>query len=74
MWVKISDEPIPTYGMHGKEFMLWLSYNDYYGHYHFCDSECVFGVWDSNCECFYESKTHKEIDSRDIVQWWKEIN
>lgn len=72
MWVNISDEPIPTYGMHSQSFNLWLCYNNYYGHTIFCKSECVTAVWDSIDECFYESKTHRKIDDRDIVHWWKD--
>ena len=37
------------------------------------DNEVVTAVWDSVNECFYESKTKKEVDSRDIAEWWKDI-
>ena len=37
------------------------------------DNEVVTAVWDSANECFYESKTKKEVDSRDIAEWWKDI-
>ena len=37
------------------------------------DNEVVIAVWDSVNECFYESNTKKDIDSRDIAEWWKDI-
>ena len=37
------------------------------------DNEVVTAVWDSVNECFYESETKKEVDSRDIAEWWKDI-
>ena len=73
MWVSILDEPIPTYRMNGKTFLLNLYYQKYYGHNTLKDNEVVAAIWDSVNECFYESKTKKEIDSRDISEWWKDI-
>lgn len=73
MWVKIFDEPIPTYGMNGKSFLLGLHYQKYYGHNTLKDYDVVTAIWDSVNECFYESMTGKRIDNRDIVEWWKDI-
>ena len=73
MWISVVDEPIPTYGMNGKTFLLNLHYQKYYGHNALVDNEVVTAIWDSLNECFYESKTKKEIDSRDIADWWKDI-
>lgn len=73
MWISVVDEPVPTYGMNGKTFLLNLYYRKYYGHNILRDHEIVTAVWDSVNECFYESKTQKDIDSRDIAEWWKDI-
>ena len=75
MWVYVFDEPIPTYGKHGETFLLHLNYRKYYGHNISAEnnSETVVGRWDSIDEAFYETKTGKEIDARDISQWWKDI-
>lgn len=72
MWVSVIDEPIPTYGMNGRTFLLNLYYKEYYGHNVLRSSEVVTAVWDSINECFYESKTGKNIDSEDIAEWWKD--
>ena len=73
MWVSVIDEPIPTYGMEGRIFLLNLYYREYYGHNVSKNSEVVDAVWDSINECFYELKTNKEICNRDISEWWKDI-
>lgn len=73
MWVSVIDEPIPTYGMDGKAFLLTLYYKEYYGHNISKNIEVVTAIWDSVNECFYESKTKKEIDSMDIAEWWRDI-
>ena len=73
MWISVVDEPVPTYGMDGKTFLLNLCYQKYYGHDTLKDNEVVTAVWDSVNECFYESKTKQEVDSRDIAEWWKDI-
>lgn len=73
MWISIVDEPIPTYGMDGKTFLLNLYYQKYYGHNTLKDNEVATAVWDSVNECFYELNTKKVIDSRDIADWWKDI-
>lgn len=73
MWISVVDEPVPTYGMDGKTFLLNLYYQKYYGHNILKDNEVVTAVWDSVNECFYESNTKKDIDSRDIAEWWKDI-
>lgn len=73
MWISIVDEPIPTYGMNGKTFLLNLHYQEYYGHNVLRNNEVVTAIWDSINECFYESKTKKDIDRRDIAEWWKDI-
>lgn len=54
MWIKVADEPIPTYGMNGKSFMLNLYYKDYFGHTLERSSDLVIAIWDSICECFRE--------------------
>lgn len=73
MWVYVFDEPIPTYGAGDKIFMLRLHYHDYYGHNIAKEDEVVTAKWDIVNECFYETKTQKEIYNRDIVEWWKEV-
>lgn len=73
MWINILDEPIPTYGKDGNTFLLNLFYKQYYGHNNIKNSEVVTAVWDSTNECFYETKTGKEIDASEIVEWWKDI-
>lgn len=74
MWINILDEAIPTYGKHGQTFLLYLKYKLYYGHLT-AGNECetVTATWDSVTECFYESKTGLEIDSSEIIEWWKDI-
>ena len=59
MWISVVDEPVPTYGMDGKTFLLNLCYQKYYGHDTLKDNEVVTAIWDSDNECFYESKTIK---------------
>ena len=73
MWVYVFDESIPTYGKDGKKFLLNLYCKKYYGHDVAENYEVVTGIWDSLNECFYEEKTHMEIDNRDIVEWWKDV-
>lgn len=73
MWIKVVDEPIPTYGMNGKSFMLNLYYKDYFGQTLERSSDLVIAIWDSVCECFREVRTKKEINDDDISEWWKDI-
>lgn len=75
MWISVVDELIPTYGKHGETFLLNLYYQKYYGHNITVEnnSEVVVARWDSIDEAFYEVKTGKEIDNRDISEWWKDI-
>ena len=73
MWIDIYDEPIPTYGNHGKEFLLNLKYSRYFGHDNNKTREVVIAIWDSIEECFFEKETNLGIDDRDIIQWWKDI-
>ena len=73
MWISVAEEPIQTYGMNGKTFLLNLHYQNYYGHNTLKRNEVVSGIWDSINECFYEKDTGKEIDSRDITAWWKDM-
>ena len=47
MWISVVDEPVPTYGMDGKTFLLNLYYQKYYGHDTLKDNEVVTAVWDS---------------------------
>lgn len=65
----VSDHPIPTYGMNGKTFKLQLSFTEYYGYICPNKSETVDAIWDSVNECFFESKTNKEIFTECIVAW-----
>lgn len=74
MWIKVTDEPIPTYGMDGRTFRLWICYQAYYGHYILMSSNSISAIWDSTNECFYETSTMLEVDDREIVQWWKELD
>lgn len=71
MWIKVTDEAVPTFGMNGKSFLLNLCYLDYFGHNPSAQYSVVTAIWDSINECFYESESMKEIDSREIVEWWK---
>lgn len=71
LWIKVTDEPVPTFGMNGKSFLLNLRYLDYFGHNPSAKYSVVTAIWDSINECFYESESMKEIDSREIVEWWK---
>lgn len=73
MWVYVSDEPIPEYFKNGMPYLLILYFHERYGYKIKKDTECVTAVWDSSCECFRESTTKTEIDSRDISEWWKDI-
>lgn len=68
MWT-IKNKPIPTYGMNGKTFLLYLEYNDFYGYKHTKKSEYVKAAWDSLNETFYEINTKKQIRTEDIVKW-----
>lgn len=73
MWIDISDEPVPTYGNHGKEFFLSLVFHDYFGYSYECKSMIVSGIWDSvNC-VFFKKDTDEEIRSEDIMSWYKDI-
>lgn len=72
MWISIENEPIPTYGMNGKKFLLSLHYKNYYGHNILKCNEVVTAIWDSINECFYEISTKKTINREDITEWWKE--
>lgn len=72
MWISKYDKPIPTYGNHGKEFLLNLKYCKYFGHDVNESGEVVVAIWDSFSECFYEKETSLAIDNMDIVQWWDE--
>lgn len=71
MWINKYDEPIPTYGNNGKEFLLYLKFHEYFGHLT-QDSVVITAVWDSLNEAFYDVETGKEIMDEDIFQWWKE--
>lgn len=73
MWVNVIDEVIPTDGKHGYIFQLYLYYQNYYGHNITVNSEVVTAYWDAEDECFYDTKMLKQIDSRDIAEWWKDI-
>ena len=73
MWISVVDEPVQTYGMDGKTFLLNIYYQKYYGYNILKDNEVVTAVWDSVNECFYESNTKEDIDSRYIAEWWKDI-
>lgn len=70
MWIKVYDAPIPTYGKHGKEFLLNLQYGKYFGHSHDKANEVVTAIWDSVAECFFEKETRLAIDDKDIAEWW----
>lgn len=72
MWISMFEAPIPTYGMNGKTFKLYLKYQKYYGHSLKNDHEVIIGIWDSVNETFFEKNTNAEIDNRDIAMWWKE--
>lgn len=73
MWVYVFDESIPEYFKNGRPYLLTLYFHKRYGYKIEKDTECVIAVWDSSCECFRESTTKDEIDSRDISEWWKDI-
>lgn len=73
MWIDIYDKPVPTYGNHGKEFLLNLKYSRYFGHDNNKTGEVVTAIWDSIEEHFFEKETNLVIDDRDIIQWWEDI-
>lgn len=72
MWIDKYDEPIPTYGNDGKEFLLNLEYGKYFGRDHDKTNEVVTAIWSSLHECFFEKTTGLTIDDREIVEWFKE--
>lgn len=65
----VSNQPIPTYGMNGKLFILQLSFEEYFGYICPNKTEIVEAVWDSLNECFFESKTRKRILNESIIAW-----
>ena len=71
MWINRADEPIPTYGMDGRQFVLGLHFQSNYGHQTKKNDEVIFAIWDSVNECFFEKDTGIEVNDRDIVKWWK---
>ena len=73
MWISIHHVPVPTYGKHGKEFLLNLQYSEYFGHNNNKTNEVVAAIWDSVEECFFEKHTGLAILEEDIVEWFKEI-
>lgn len=74
MWINIVDEAVPTYGKHGQAFLLCLCHKVYYGHRLIRTKvETVVAIWDSVDECFYEKDTGFEINTNEIVEWWKDI-
>ena len=73
MWIKIEDEPIPTYGKNGVLFKLFLSFHIYYGYEPYVtDDPLIEAVWDSLNECFFEKRTGLQVRNDDISMWWKE--
>lgn len=69
MWRNINEEPIQTYGMDGKIFILYLQYHDNYGYTHEKKYEIIEAKWSSLNECFFEIKTKLPIKNEDIVKW-----
>ena len=72
MWINILDEEIPK--KHGQIYLLYLKYKVCFGHeITGNDTDTVTARWDNTTECFYEVKTGLEIDSSEIMEWWKDI-
>lgn len=73
MWIKIEDEPIPTYGKNGRLFELLLNFHIYYGYELYgTDDPLIEATWDSINECFFEKRTGLQVRDDDISMWWKE--
>lgn len=73
MWIKIEDEPVPTYGQDGKLFKLFLSFHTYYGYEPYgTDEPLIEAAWDSLNEYFFEKCTGLPVRDDDISMWWKE--
>lgn len=73
MWIKIEDEPVPTYGQDGKLFKLFLGFHTYYGYEPYgTDEPLIEAAWDSLNECFFEKCTGLPVRDDDISMWWKE--
>lgn len=74
MWHNYSDNPIYTYGQHGKQFTLSLRFKiQYYGRINEYKQIVVNAIWDSVNEAFYEKDTGLEIYKYDIFEWWEDI-
>ena len=72
-WVKVEDKPIPVYGKNGMEFMLALSFHEYYGYERYdTDDPVILAIWDSTNECFFEKRTGLKVRDEDILEWYNE--
>ena len=71
-WVSVRHSCVPTYGKDGEEFVLFLRYQDYYGHSMSQKTEFVVAIWDSINEMFIEKQTRKFIAPEDIDEWYME--
>ena len=71
-WVSARHSCVPTYGKDGEEFILFLRYQDYYGHSANQRTEVVVAIWDGINECFIEKQTRKIIAIEDIDEWYME--
>lgn len=71
-WVSVRQSCVPTYGKDGEEFILFLRYQDYYGHSMSQKTEVVVAIWDSIDEQFIEKQTRKIIAAEDIDEWYME--
>lgn len=74
MWHNYRENPIYTYGQHGKEFTLNLIFGiRYYGRRNEYTEHVVNAIWDSDNEAFYEKDTGFEIFEYDIFEWWEDV-
>lgn len=73
MWHNYRENPIYTYGQHGKQFTLSLKFKiQYYGRINEYNQIVVNAIWDSVNEAFYEKDTGLEIYEYDIFEWWED--
>ena len=62
IWNNYHENPIYTYGQHGKEFTLKLVFTtQFYGRENIYKESIIKAVWDSIDEAFYEKDTGLKI-------------
>lgn len=74
IWNNYHENPIDTYGQHGKEFTLRLVFvTQFYGRENIYKESIVKAVWDSDNEAFYEKDTGLKIYKYDIFEWRDDV-